>query len=290
VVAETAYATCLRLARQHYENFPVASRLLPPASRPHIAAIYAFARMADDVADEGTSSGVSRLARLDHLRDRLRAAAAGQPQPPDTDDPDAPHIFVALSETMARHRLDVTLFEDLLSAFRQDVVTTRYESWERLLDYCRRSANPIGRLVLAVTGYHDQELDRRSDAVCTALQLTNFWQDLERDWLKGRLYLPLEILRGAGADERDLDGRRITPSWRMALQDASDRTRRLFLEGRSVADGVTGRLKFELRATWLGGVRVLDRLEAIDFDVFHHRPALGVIDAAAIVGRVLVWR
>jgi phytoene/squalene synthetase len=170
------------------------------------------------------------------------------------------------------------------------VETKRYESWERLLDYCRRSANPIGRLVLAVTGYRDEGLDRRSDAVCTALQLTNFWQDLERDWLKGRLYLPLEILQAAGADERDLDRRQITPSWRSALQDVSDRTRRLFLEGRSVADEVTGRLKWELRATWLGGVRILDRLEAIDFDVFHHRPALGVVDAAAIVGRVLVWR
>ena len=290
MVAEASYAACLRLARQHYENFPVASRLMPPASRPHIAAIYAFARMADDVADEGTESGASRLARLQVLRDRLHAAAAGQPQPADIDETDTSQVFVALSATMALHRLDVGLFDDLLSAFRQDVVTTRYESWDQLLDYCRRSANPIGRLVLAVTGYRDVELDSRSDAVCTALQLTNFWQDLERDWLKGRLYLPLEILQAAGADERDLDRRRITPAWRAALQEVADRTRRLFLDGRPVADGVRGRLKWELRATWLGGMRILDRLEAVDFDVFRRRPTLGVVDAAAIVGRVLVWR
>ena len=290
MVAEAAYDACLRVARQHYENFPVASRLMPPACRPHIAAIYAFARMADDVADEGTGSGASRLARLQHLRDRLHAAAAGQPQPDDAGDPDVSQIFTALSATMTIHRLNVGLFEDLLSAFQQDVVTTRYESWGKLLDYCRRSANPIGRLVLAVTGYRDDELDRRSDAVCTALQLTNFWQDLERDWLKGRLYLPLEILRAAGADERDLDSRRLTPAWRTALHEVSNRTRRLFVDGRPVADGVKGRLKWELRATWLGGMRILDRLEATDFDVFRRRPTLGVVDAAAIVGRVLVWR
>jgi squalene synthase HpnC len=263
---------------------------MPPASRPHIAAIYAFARMADDIADEGADSAVVRLVRLDDVRDRLHAAAAGRAGAADTDDADTSHIFVALSETIAVHRLDVRLFDDLLSAFRQDVVTTRYESWDKLLDYCRRSANPIGRLVLAVTGYRHESLNRRSDAVCTALQLTNFWQDLERDWLNGRLYLPLEILRAAGADERDLETRRITPAWRVALQDVTGRTRRLFLDGRSVSDEVKGRLKWELRATWLGGMRILDRLEAIDFDVFRHRPALGVTDAAAIVGRALVWR
>jgi phytoene synthase len=290
VVADTAYAACLRLARQHYENFPVASRLMPPASRPHIAAIYAFARIADDVADEGTESEGSRLARLENLRQRLHAAANGHSAPIAIDDTDVSQMFVALSKTMAVHRLDVGLFDDLLSAFRQDVITTRYESWDQLMDYCRRSANPIGRLVLAVTGYRDDELDRRSDAVCTALQLTNFWQDLERDWRKGRLYLPLELLRAANAGERDLDTGRITAAWRTALQEVSTRTRRLFREGRPIADGVGGRLKWELRATWLGGMRILDRLEAIDFDVFNRRPTLGVVDAAVIAGRVLVWR
>lgn len=288
MVADAAYAACLRVAQRHYENFPVASRLMPPASRPHIAAIYAFARIADDFADEGDASEASRLARLDDWRDRLHAAAAGRPD--GGDDVEASQVFTALSETIARHRLDVSLFDDLLSAFRQDVVTTRYETWERVIDYCRRSANPIGRLVLAVTGFRDRQLEARSDAVCTALQLTNFWQDLERDWAKGRLYVPLEMVRAAGAHESDLAARRLTPAWRTALGDAAGRTRRLFLDGRAVADGVTGRLKWELRATWLGGVRILDRLEAAGFDVFRERPALGVRDAAAIAGRMLVWR
>ena len=159
-----------------------------------------------------------------------------------------------------------------------------------MLDYCRRSANPIGRLVLAVTGYRDRALDSRSDSVCTALQLTNFWQDLERDWAKGRFVRAARdcaCCRRGGTGSR---ARRMTPAWRTALHEVADRTRQLFLDGRSVADGVTGRLKWELRATWLGGVRILDRLEAIEFDVFRHRPALGVTDVAAIAGRVVVWR
>ena len=288
MVADAAYAACLRLARQHYENFPVASRLMPPASRPHIAAIYAFARIADDFADEGAESQASRLARLDDWRDRLHRAASGRPV--QDGNVEATQVFIALSETIAFHRLDVVLFDDLLSAFRQDVVTSRYETWDLLIDYCRRSANPVGRLVLAVTGYRDRALEAQSDAVCTALQLTNFWQDLERDWVKGRLYLPSEMVRAAGADERDLDARRMTRPWRAVLGEAASRTRRLFQEGRSVADGVTGRLKWELRATWLGGMRILDRLEATEFDVFRKRPALGAADAAAIAGRVVTWR
>jgi squalene synthase HpnC len=288
VVADAAYAACLRLAREHYENFPVASRLMPPASRPHIAAIYAFARIADDFADEGTEAPALRLAKLDDWQSRLRAAAAGRPV--ETGNAEAVHVFTALAETIAVHRLDVALLDDLLSAFRQDVVTTRYESWESLLDYCRRSANPVGRLVLAVTGHRDEALGAKSDAVCTALQLTNFWQDIERDWLKGRLYVPLDLLRGAAADERALEARHWTPQWRAVLRDLAGRTRRLFLDGRGIADAVSGRLKWELRATWLGGVRILDRLEASDFDVFDRRPSLGMTDAAAIAGRVLVWR
>ena len=291
MVAEAAYAACQRLARQHYENFPVASRLMPPASRPHIAAIYAFARIADDFADEGADPPASRLARLDDWRDRLHAAAAGRPvMVPTQDHVDASHVFTALAETIAVYRLDVSLFDDLLSAFRQDVVTTRYETWMQLLDYCRRSANPVGRLVLAVTGYRNHTLDIGSDAVCTALQLTNFWQDLARDWAKGRLYVPLEIVRAAGAEERDLDAERFTPAWQTALREVASRTRRLFMDGRAVADGVSGRLKWELRATWLGGVRILDRLEASEFDVFRRRPSLGLVDAAAIAGRMVVWR
>ncbi len=287
MVADAAYAACLRLARQHYENFPVASRLLPRAVRPHIAAVYAFARIADDFADEGDRSAEARLALLDDWQDRLDRAAAGQVV---RDGSDASDIFVAVGETMRTCQLDRALFDDLLSAFRQDVIVHRYAGWGDLLDYCRRSANPVGRLVLRINGYRHPTLDEQSDAICTALQLTNFWQDVERDWAKGRLYVPGELWQPAGAAEVDLARGRMTPPWRRALRDAAARTRALFGAGQSVADAVRGRLAWELRATWAGGVRILDRLEAADFDVFRARPSLGWRDVAAIGWTVLSWR
>jgi phytoene synthase len=287
VVADAAYAACQRLAASHYENFPVASRLVPAPLRPHIAAIYAFARTADDFADEGALDAPARLARLDDWQQRLHDAAAGRVV---ADGTDAAVIFTALGETMRTCALDVALFDDLLSAFRQDVVLTRYASWDALLDYCRRSANPVGRLVLGVAGYRDPALDGASDAVCTALQLTNFWQDLERDWHKGRVYVPQDMLHAACASEDDLARRRLSAGWRAVLGDLNARTRALFDDGRAVADGVSGRLRWELRATWLGGVRILDRLAAVEFDVFERRPSLGWTDAMAIGWHTLWWR
>jgi squalene synthase HpnC len=270
------YATCLRIAREHYENFPVASRLAPPDLRPHIAAIYAFARGADDIADEPGRTTHERLALLDawaaHLRETPR------------DD-----VFTALAETRARFDLPISLFDDLLSAFRQDVVKTRYDTWDEVLDYCRRSANPIGRLVLRLAGRADADTDRQSDAVCTALQLTNFWQDLAIDWARGRLYVPRAIWSRCGADPDQLDRGSLTAEWRRALGQAARLTRDLFEQGRGVSEALTGRLRYELRATWLGGVRILDRLEASDFDVFAHRPALGASDALVIGWRALRW-
>jgi squalene synthase HpnC len=287
VTADAAYARCLFLARQHYENFPVASRLLPAAARPHVAAIYAFARIADDFADEGTREPASRLALLDDWGRRLHDAAAGAAA---SDRSDAAMVFVALGETMRRFDLGVTPFDDLLSAFRQDVEVRRYDDWPDVFDYCRRSANPIGRIVLRIFGHRDDGLDAMSDAVCTALQLTNFWQDFERDWRAGRLYVPLTLVRSSGADERDLHRRRASPEWRAALAAATARTRELFDRGRPLADRVRGRLRWELRATWLGGSRILDRLESSGFDVFKSRPVLGSLDAALIGARMLVWR
>jgi len=255
--------------------------------RPHVAAVYAFARRADDFADEGDDAPATRLAKLDDWTDRLHAAARGVPK---DDGTEAGAIFIALTETMGACGLDRTLFMDLLSAFRQDVTVSRYETWEHLLDYCRRSANPVGRLVLTIAGYRDSALAAASDSVCTALQLTNFWQDLEHDWRKGRLYVPLAVVREAGAREADLDRGHMSPDWRVALAGASLRTRDLFDEGRRVADGVRGRLRWELRATWLGGVRILDALERADFDVFTARPSLSAADALPIAWRAFWWR
>lgn len=273
-----AYAHCERLAREHYENFPVASRLLPAPMRPHIAAIYAFARVADDYADEPGMPDNERLRHLDEWGERLRSRE--RPSPP---------IFVALHHTIETHRLPLELFEQLLSAFRQDVTKHRYETWAEVLDYCRRSASPVGRLVLRVAGYTDQQLDASSDALCTALQLTNFWQDLERDWRNGRLYVPRQEFEAAHARLEDLTAGRLSPEWRAALSTVAQRTRDLFERGRAVCDGVDGRLRWELRLTWLGGRRILDKLERAGFDVFHHRPTLGAPDIPALAWQAAMW-
>ena len=281
-----AYAYCERLARTHYENFPVASRLLPSRMRPHIAAIYAFARLADDMADEGDRPAADRIADLDAWDACLNAAALGAVE---RGEPHA-EVFLALRHTIETFGLPVQLLHDLVSAFRQDVTTTRYTTWDELMDYCRRSANPVGRLVLRVAGYDRADLDAASDAVCTALQLTNFWQDLEVDWKKGRVYVPGSVLASANASTADLSAGRITPEWRTALAEAAARTRALFHSGRPVCDAVGGRLGLELRATWIGGSRILDKLEESGFDVFTRRPTLTKADAPAVLWRTLTWR
>ena len=289
----SAYAACERDARTHYENFPVASRLLPPGMRPHVAAVYAFARAADDFADEGARPASERHALLDGWLARLRDAAAGASpgRPPAAGEPaNTVEIFVALGESIRARALPVALLEDLVSAFRQDVDTIRYESWADLLDYCRRSANPVGRLVLRIAGRDDEALDAASDAVCTALQLTNFWQDLKVDFDRGRIYLPASELRAHGAREDGLRGSTLGPEWRSALASAAARTRALFAAGRPVCDAVTGRLRYELRATWLGGVRILDRLEEGGCDPLRRRPTLGAADAAWFAWRLATWR
>ncbi len=290
-----AYARCERLARDHYENFPVASRLLPRPMRPHIAAVYAFARVADDIADEGTRPAAERQRLLDQWLDRLHEAAHGRSacSAPTAmqaaANPDYDAMFLALTHTIRQHGLAVGLFEDLVSAFRQDTEKTRYETFGEVLDYCRRSANPVGRLVLRIAGHQDARIDEASDCVCTALQLANFWQDLERDWLRGRLYVPLEELRAAGATEQDLNRRQLTAEWGDVLSSLVHRTREMFLRGRSVADMVGGRLRLELRLTWLGGMRILERLERQRFDVFGGRPVLGARDVPLLLWRAATW-
>lgn len=291
---QKAYAHCEQIARLHYENFPVASRLLPAKLRPHVAAIYAFARTADDFADEPGYEASERMRLLRDWRDKLHESAIGRPEPgtdPRSPIPDPGWIFPALHDTIDRFALPMQLFDDLLNAFVQDVGTTRYSTWADVLDYCRRSANPVGRLVLRLSGYRDDRLDEGSDAVCTALQLANFWQDLAVDWSRGRLYVPEEIWQAHGADIAALDGTQMTPQWRAALADCGGRTRALFARGRPVCDGVGGRLRYELRATWLGGTRILDRLERAGYDVLlSGRPTLGVADALVIACGTVLWR
>jgi squalene synthase HpnC len=169
------------------------------------------------------------------------------------------------------------------------VTVSRYATWPALFDYCRRSANPIGRLVLRIGGYTDNDLDKWSDAICTALQLTNFWQDVKSDWARGRIYLPREEMQAHGADETALAGDRLTPEWREAIASAVSRTRALFDDGRPLCDRLRGRLRYEIRMTWLGGTRILDRIEAARFDVLNHRPTIGATDIPWLVGVTLGW-
>jgi phytoene synthase len=257
--------------------------------RPHIAAIYAFARTADDFADEPGIPDDERLRLLEEwgaaLRENGETRLFRREQTKKLSVP----VFQALHYTIDSFKLPLELFEDLLSAFRQDVTKHRYATWTDVLDYCRRSANPVGRLVLRVAGHDDPALDRASDAVCTALQLTNFWQDLDRDWRNGRLYVPLDDCGRMGAREADLAARRLTPEWRATLAEMVQRTRELFNAGRFICDGVEGRLGWELRATWLAGRRVLDKLQRAQFDVFDRRPRLGVADAFVIMGQLATW-
>lgn len=290
---DRAYRWCAQIARRHYENFPVASLLLPRRMRPAIAAIYAFARRADDFADEPGPSDSERLRWLDDWHRRLvlcggNASETCRAEARRAESGDG-LIFLALDDAIRRHGLPLALFDDLLSAFRQDVSTRRYATWADVLDYCRRSANPVGRLVLRVAGHDDPVLDQRSDAICTALQLTNFWQDFGVDWRRGRLYLPAEDRDRAGADERDLDAGRWTAAWRSAVDEVVTRTRELFGRGRPLCDAVQGRLRWELRLTWLGGSRILDEIQASP-DVLNHRPHLTARDLAILAGRAVAWR
>jgi phytoene synthase len=280
---QQAYAACEALARSHYENFPVASMLLPKAMRPHVAAVYAFARRADDLADEGTAPAAARRAALDDWLRRLHEAVDATNAA--TDD----LMLVATAHSIRTLDLPLSLFDDLVSAFAQDTMTSRYTSWSDVLDYCRRSANPVGRLVLRIAGYHNPDLDRSSDALCTALQLANFWQDFGRDWRAGRLYVPKEVQDAAGADECELSQPKMTETWVRAIECCVAFTRERFAEGRAVCGGVRGRLRWELRLTWLGGSRILDLVERDRARLMDHRPALGAADAALLLTRALIW-
>jgi hydroxysqualene synthase len=256
--------------------------------RPHVAAVYAFARVADDLADEGSVPADERRARLDAWQRRLHAAVAVEQAA------DAPHahedlIIVATAHTIRAIDLPIALFDDLLSAFGQDTMTTRYASWDDVLDYCRRSANPVGRLVLRIGGYRDADLDRSSDALCTALQLTNFWQDFGRDWRAGRLYVPRSVQDACGASERTLAARAMDAAWQRALAACVGVTAEHFARGRPVCDGVRGRLRYELRFTWLGGRRILDRVAMARARLLDYRPTLGAGDAPPVLWQALQW-
>lgn len=257
----------------HYENFPVASLLLPASLRPAVATIYAFARSADDFADEGDLPADERLRRLAEYRAELDRIERGEP----TGHP----IFLRLRPHIERHRLPLQLFRDLLDAFSQDVIKEHYADFAELMDYCRRSANPVGRLMLHLFDAATPENLRRSDAICSALQLINHWQDVGIDIGKGpngRIYLPQEDLRHFTVTGRNLQRRHATADFRRMMAFEVDRARALMLSGAPLGWDLPGRIGMEIRAIVAGGLRILDKIEAVDYDVFSRRPVLGPLD------------
>ncbi len=262
---------------EHYENFPVASVLLPSRLREPVAAIYWFARSADDIADEGHATADERLKSLARYNAELDAVAAGSP----TQDP----LFQRLRPVIAAYDLPLPLFRDLLDAFAQDVVKTRYIDFAELMDYCRRSANPVGRLLLHLYQAATPENLRQADAICTGLQLINFWQDVAIDWRKQRIYLPQDELARFQIGEAHIAEQRCDNAWRAMMCFQVQRARKLMLQGAPLGRALPGRLGLELRTIVAGGLRILDKIEAVDYDIFRRRPMLTALDWPR-----LLWR
>ena len=271
----------------HYENFPVASWLCPAHLRRPIAAIYHFARTADDLADEGNASAQQRLDALQAYRHDLHAACQTAPTPSQR----WPQVFGPLHAAMQAHHLPAQLLHDLLDAFVQDVEKTRdrtgYATQAELLDYCRRSANPVGRLLLHLYGVHDALALQRSDAICTALQLINFWQDLSVDIPRGRYYLPHEACTRLGVAQADLLARRQTPAATKLIAQCVDSARASMLNGAALVHQIPGRAGWELRLVVQGGLRILDKIEALGFATLTTRPTLRGWDYARMLWRSL---
>jgi squalene synthase HpnC len=272
---ERAYGYCEEFARAHTESYPVASRFVPAEIRPHLVALYAFARSADDFADEPEYEGQRGLA-LDRWDDALARAAHGEADHP---------MFVALADTIDKRELPIPPLQDLLGAFRMDMETRRYATFQALRGYTARAAEPVGRLILALFGYRDPELVRHADELSTALQLTNFWQDVAADAARDHLYLPAEDLHFFGVSEADVKAMKPTPALRDLLRFEVARTRALYDKGRPLLDKVGKDLRMELTLIWLVGTTILDKIEDADFDVFSQRPAIRRRDQAKIMAR-----
>ena len=278
---DAAYAYCLRLATTHYENFTVGSWLLPRHLRRPLAALYAFARCADDFADEGDVPAAVRRARLDDWERQLEACFAGHA---------TTAVFVALADTARRFAMPIEPFRRLLRAFRQDVAFTPFATFDDLLAYCRNSAAPVGHLVLALFGYHDAERQALADRLCIGLQLANFWQDLGVDVGRGRVYLPLDLLRAHGLSPEALGDGAARDSLRSLVRAEVARARTLLLEGLPLADRVVPRLAREVRLFAWGGLAILARIAAQDFDVVAERPTVSRGERGALMLRALVRR
>lgn len=274
------------MAVDHYENFPVASLLLPAPLRQAVRDIYRFARSADDMADEGDAQPADRLESLKSYRAALHRIAE-QKSAEGFGCQDLDRVFAPLAQTIQRHQLPLEPFLNLISAFEQDVVITRYEDESSLMDYCRRSANPVGRLMLHLYGTTDAVSMAQSDAICTALQLINFMQDVRIDYGKGRIYLPIEDLRRFKVTEQSIAAGDVGPNWQALMGFQHQRCQSLLHFGQPLGKTLNGRIGLELRLIIQGGQRILDKLQAARFDVFQHRPMLTAVDWTTMFWRAI---
>jgi squalene synthase HpnC len=270
-----AYAYCEEFVRAHHEIYPVASRFVPAPLRPHLMAVYAFARSADDFADEPQYEG-RRTEALDRWGEELHRAAHGEATHP---------VFIALCDTIERRDLPVPPFEDLLSAFRTDMDVRRYSTFSALRSYTARSADPVGRTLLALFGYREPELVRFADEISTALQLTNFWQDVAADAARDHIYIPAEDLHFFGVTEADIKTLKPTKPIRELLRYQVARTRALYERGRPLLGKLGNDLKLELALIWLVGTTLLEKIEDAEYDVFSQRPSIGKRDKARIMAK-----
>lgn len=280
-----AYEFCMRMARDHYENFPVASLFIPRQKRPHVAAIYAFARTADDFADEGNLQPFERLEKLDEWERKLDACYAGTAEHP---------VFVALAETVRLHNIPRGPLAALLEAFRMDVTKRRYADFGELVHYCARSANPVGQLVLYIFGVASARTISLSDSICTALQLANFWQDVSVDRARGRIYVPLEDFDRFGYTEQEFGRGVADRRFADLMKYQVERTRDLFRAGEPLVREAGPGLELELTLTLRGGNAILDMVERAGSAVISRRPSLSLANKAALLtGAVLrtkVWK
>lgn len=255
---------------EHYENFPVASILLPKRIRRAVEIIYHFARQADDIADEGDLSKAQRLTKLDEFRAELnRIEAEQQPQT---------ELFQALAAVVKKFQLPLELLHDLLDAFTQDVVKKRYANFEELQDYCRRSADPIGRLLLHLFEAATPQNLIYSDQICTSLQLVNFWQDVQKDYAISRIYIPQDELAHFGVSEAQIAAGEVDAAWQALIKFQVERTREMLHQGTPLGSILSGRIGLEMRLIIAGGNRILHKLEQVDYDMFKHRPVLRPYD------------
>ena len=274
----SAYRESELFAKSHYENFPVVSLFIPKELRKHVAVVYRFARQADDFADEGKESVEWRVKRLEFYENDFRDCIEGKYKN---------DFWEALNNTINIYSLTPQYFFDLLSAFKQDVVKKRYKNFDDVLDYCTRSANPVGRIILELFNVHDDNALEYSDAVCTALQLANFYQDVSVDIEKDRIYIPLDEIEQFGISEKDFQIKNFSPSFYSLIKHQVERTRILFEKGHKLLPLLPKQLRFQIRLTIIGGEEILKKIEKLNFDTLHFRPVISKIDYLKLIVRAL---